>query len=364
MAKPTPTRAPHSPIYGSPAKRDASTEVATPMPQRRQQAAAASVPRFAGSARVEHINAALRETGAVIVDNLISRELADRVTDELQPHFDAVGYDDADIFNGFSTRRVYEVLARAPSSAELMALPQLLSLVDNVLLPFCDSYRIGSSSAIQIMPGEKAQMVHRDDTIYPVHIPGVELQVSALWALTDFTEHNGGTRVVLGSHGSLAGNQGAGSGSLALPGIAQEGDGTYSSYPLDDTVPAEMPKGSLLMYLPSLANISLFAFVNSPLTLGRTFTHQFAGTRYLGSTHHAGGANMSTDPRLALVNTYSLGWLRQEENHMLAIPRHVAVELPRRVRQLMGYQGHNGMLGVSTHAILGRTVSRTFQECT
>jgi ectoine hydroxylase-related dioxygenase (phytanoyl-CoA dioxygenase family) len=66
---------------------------------------------------------------------------------------------------------------------------------------------------------------------------------------------------------------------------------------------------------------------------------------YLGSTYHGGGANSSAAPRLGLVNTYALGWLRQEENHYLAIPREVADGFPDRVRELMGYATHAGSLG-------------------
>ena len=67
---------------------------------------------------------------------------------------------------------------------------------------------------------------------------------------------------------------------------------------------------------------------------------------YLGSTWHGGRANRSTQARFGLINTYSLGWLRQEENHYLAIPREVADSYPEHVRRLMGYQAHGRYLGV------------------
>ena len=66
---------------------------------------------------------------------------------------------------------------------------------------------------------------------------------------------------------------------------------------------------------------------------------------YLGSVLHGGGANDSTTPRMGLINTYSLGWLRQEENHYLAIPREVAQAYPERIRHLIGYQSHGPLLG-------------------
>jgi ectoine hydroxylase-related dioxygenase (phytanoyl-CoA dioxygenase family) len=65
---------------------------------------------------------------------------------------------------------------------------------------------------------------------------------------------------------------------------------------------------------------------------------------YLGSVWHGGGANRSNRARMGLVNTYSLGWLRQEENHYLTIPREIADSYPEPVRRLMGYQAH-GLVG-------------------
>ena len=67
---------------------------------------------------------------------------------------------------------------------------------------------------------------------------------------------------------------------------------------------------------------------------------------YLGSTFHGGGANQSDAPRSGLINTYSLGWLRQEENQYLTIPRDVADSYPEQIRRLMGYQAHGESLGV------------------
>ena len=67
---------------------------------------------------------------------------------------------------------------------------------------------------------------------------------------------------------------------------------------------------------------------------------------YLGSTIHGGGANRSQLPRSGLVTTYSLGWLRQEENQYLSVPREVADSYPEHVRRLMGYQAHGKYLGV------------------
>jgi ectoine hydroxylase-related dioxygenase (phytanoyl-CoA dioxygenase family) len=61
---------------------------------------------------------------------------------------------------------------------------------------------------------------------------------------------------------------------------------------------------------------------------------------YLGTTWHGGGANRSNRPRAGLINTYALGWLRQEENMYLQVSREVANKHSELIRRLLGYQKH------------------------
>ncbi|MDG1857752.1 MAG: phytanoyl-CoA dioxygenase family protein, partial [Emcibacteraceae bacterium] len=169
---------------------------------------------------------------------------------------------------------------------------RVMEVADGVLKPNCASYRIGSSVAIEIHPAEADQVLHRDDEIYPIRMPGMEMQIAAMWALDEFTEENGATRVVPGSHD--------------LREIANIKD--------EEVTQAVMPKGSVLFYL--------------------------------GSSVHSGGSNLSKLPRKGFVTTYSLGWLRQEENAYLTIPKEVIDTYPEHVRRLVGYQGHAPSLGL------------------
>lgn len=253
------------------------------------------LPRIAAAdATGPHLANALRQHGAAIVESIGDPALVTRVSAELRPHFDAVGRNTESDFNGFRTLRIGEILARSRASADLIGHPLVRAVADEILLPHCITYRIGSCTGIEIWPGEDAQALHRDDAIYPMTIPGVEWQLSALWALTDFTEENGATRVLPASHDSAV-----------IPPRPID--------PASATIPAEMPAGSVLFYL--------------------------------GSTLHGGGANRSAAPRMALVNTYALGWLRQEENQYLAVPRHIAESYPDHIRHLMGYRMHGPILG-------------------
>lgn len=177
--------------------------------------------------------------------------------------------------------------------AALVAHPLVMGVADVILKPFCDNYRLNSSDAIEIHPGETAQILHRDeDQLYPIINPDVEYQVSAMWSLSDFTRENGATQLVLKSHRENRGRP----------------------YTDNDVIQAVMPKGSLLLYQ--------------------------------GSTIHGGGANVSDSPRLGLISTYNLGWLRQEENMYLSIPREIVNSYPDHIRRLIGYQVHGKTLGL------------------
>jgi ectoine hydroxylase-related dioxygenase (phytanoyl-CoA dioxygenase family) len=243
-------------------------------------------------ADAETVAATLLESGGAIVENAIPDATLDRIQADLKVPFEKQGHKFSNDFNGYKTLRLSSILALSRASADVLAHPLVLGVADIVLKRHCKTYRIGSSTAIEILPGENAQVLHRDDDFYPIRIPGVDFQFSAMVALTDFTAENGATRVAPGSHDLRP----------------------IDSITNDQITQAEMPRGSILFYL--------------------------------GATVHAGGANKARAPRTGLITTYSLGWLRQEENHYLSIPREIADSYPDTVRRLMGYQSHGRFLGV------------------
>ncbi|MEM6588350.1 MAG: phytanoyl-CoA dioxygenase family protein [Pseudomonadota bacterium] len=230
--------------------------------------------------------------GAVIVENMVPDTLLDQVLEDFKAPFDEQGDKFANDFNGYKTRRLGGILGLSRKAADILAHPLVMGVADIVLKRHAETYRLGSSTAIEIHPGEGNQALHRDDDFYPIRIPGVEFQFSAMWAMTEFTEENGATRVVPGSND-----------------MREIEDVTE-----DQVTQAAMPRGSVLFYL--------------------------------GSAIHAGGQNNSNAPRTGLITTYSLGWLRQEENQYLTVPREVADSYPENVRRLMGYQTDGPYLGV------------------
>jgi hypothetical protein len=231
----------------------------------------------------EAVSAIVKEQGAVIVDGVASSDLLDSIEAELRPYLEATppGPDD---FSGFLTRRTGSLIARSPSARQLVMHPLALGTTGN-LLAHATNFQLHLTQAIAIGPGQPAQPIHKDRWAFDFFpFPtGYEVQCNTIWGLTEFTEENGATRIVLGSNTA---------------------DDTQP-FTQDDTEPAEMERGSVLFYS--------------------------------GSVNHGGGANQTDQVRIGLNITYNLAWLRQEENQYLATPPELAQTLPVELLRLMGY---------------------------
>jgi ectoine hydroxylase-related dioxygenase (phytanoyl-CoA dioxygenase family) len=243
------------------------------------------IPRFDAAATSGEVAAALREHGVAIVERLAPPDLCDRVAGELEPHIAATPTG-GDEFTGAHTRRTGALLARAPSTVDLVAHPLVLDVADAVLWEKKTTFQLHLTQAITIGPGADAQYLHRDQWCFDFFpFPDdMHVEVSTIWALCDFTEANGATRVVPDSHT----------------------DADPRGWTPADTLPAEMPRGSIVLYT--------------------------------GRTVHGGGANTSNETRTGVNVDYVLGWLRQEENQYLSVPIEVVRQLPERVQRLMGYE--------------------------
>lgn len=244
--------------------------------------------QFNPTASPEKVAAATLRDGAAIVLELASKDLTDTIARQLREKMEKFGHRTRNDFTGHKVNRSYSVLSEAPGSVDLIAHDMVMGVADIVLLPHCESYTIGSITGIDILPGQGDQRLHRDDSMYPLQIPGMQTVISCMWALTDFTEENGATAVVPGSHRHI---------------------GRGEDVDVSNREQAVMPKGSALFYL--------------------------------GSTMHGGSANRSNDARLGLINTYSLGWLRQEVNQYLSVPMEIARTYDERMRRLLGYTTHD-----------------------
>jgi ectoine hydroxylase-related dioxygenase (phytanoyl-CoA dioxygenase family) len=191
-------------------------------------------------------------------------------------------------FEGFTTQRIYALFAKTRRFDDAATHPLLLAVLDEVLR----HYQLSAPVGIRIGPGEQAQILHRDDAIYPVPEPHPPLVVNTMWPLDEFTTANGATRFVPGSH------------------AWQPGRVPTASDPVETAV---ISPGSAMFYL--------------------------------GSLWHGGGANQTETPRLGVILEYAAGWLRQQENHCLAVPREIVRELPQRLQELLGYNIYPPFVG-------------------
>lgn len=232
----------------------------------------------------EQVVEALTRDGAVIVDDLASVQAMDAAAAELQPWMDVTQVG-PDAFSGSRTRRTGGLVARSPACREFVTHPLALGVAAR-FLEHATSFQLHLTQAIAIGPDEPAQQIHRDQWAFDFFpFPtGYEVLCNTIWAMTDFTEENGATRLVLGSH-RLA---------------------DRLTFEQANTVPAEMSKGSVLFYT--------------------------------GSVYHGGGANRSPIARVGLNIGYGLSWLRQEENQYLSVPFDIARTLPVELLKLMGYR--------------------------
>jgi ectoine hydroxylase-related dioxygenase (phytanoyl-CoA dioxygenase family) len=242
------------------------------------------IQHLANTATGEQVAETMTREGAVIVDNLLSREEVDAVMAELRPWIEKTK-PGKDSFNGRNTRRTGALIARSPICRKLVMHPLALGAADK-FLAHATSYQLHLTQVISVGPGEPAQTIHRDQWAFDLFSfpKGFEVQCNTIWAMTDFTEENGATRLIPGSH--------------------RFEDKLQFAEP--DTVPAEMGNGSVLFYS--------------------------------GSVYHGAGANRSSDFRIGLQFIYNLSWLRQEENQYLACPLEIARTLPVELLRLMGYQ--------------------------
>jgi ectoine hydroxylase-related dioxygenase (phytanoyl-CoA dioxygenase family) len=228
----------------------------------------------------------LDRDGYAIVERLLSPEEAAAKRRELTAVLEQTPTG-RNSFEGYTTKRIYNFFAKTRAFDDAATHPLLLEVLDAVL----GSYQLSAPTGIEICPGEQAQVLHRDDGIYPIARPHDELVVNTMWALDDFTELNGATNVVPGSH----------------KWVDEQPDESSK------VVRAVMPAGSVMFFL--------------------------------GSVFHGGGANNSDKPRLGVILEYCVGWLRPQENHVIGVPREVVRELPRRLQELLGYNIHPPFLG-------------------
>jgi len=237
------------------------------------------------SAIVEADSAALDRDGYVIWENLLDTEDCRQIREVVRPWLEHTGRNS---FEGLRTQRIYSVLSRTRVCDRLVDNPRVLAVLDQLLMP---NYLLSALQAINIQPGETAQLAHHDDGFYPIPRPRAPLTAATIWAIDDFTADNGATMVIPGSHRW----------------------GQRPPNPEDQAIPVVMPAGSCVFFV--------------------------------GTLWHGGGANNTTRERLAVTAQYCQPWLRPMEAFTLSISREIARTVSDDIRRMLGYSIHPPFVG-------------------
>jgi len=261
----------------------------------------ALIPVVASNNPPADVVAALERDGCVIVTGVLDSSARQAIATELGPHLEkadikkslnekyAADGGPADFYPG-NTRRITALAAKSQAFRALVTHPLMLGACDAFLSPNCVSYQVHATSALVVGPGATVQMLHREEDAFQFFkVPRPNMVLASMWAISDFTAANGGTHLVPGSH--------------KWPGdrVARE----------DEVASAAMPAGSVLLWM--------------------------------GGTLHGAGANVSDNWRFGVFLSYSLGWLRQEENQYVDTPYELARTMPKPLRDLLGYKMHSAL---------------------
>ncbi len=233
---------------------------------------------------------ALERDGYLIVKDLLPAHETDMLAAQLAPWLEATPRCQGD-FYGWRTTRVGGLLSKAPIMQQLVQHPRILAIAEALLKPHCDCIQLNLTQATRVHPGERAQAPHRDEEMWPADTQGRHWLLNVMWAVDDFTEENGATRLWPGSHRTE---------------LDRNADA-------DASIAAVMPRGSACLFL--------------------------------GSLTHGAGANRLDSSRTGVIVSYCLGWLKTYENQFLTYPRDVARSFPEPLQRLIGYQMHKPNLG-------------------
>jgi len=245
----------------------------------------------------EKIIEILRKDGCVVIDNVLSENELAILQSDLNFHFDKIPNCQGD-FYGHKTKRLGALFTKSQVFQKMAIIPSILEVMDHFLLPSCTDYQINLTQAISIGSGEMKQILHQDDPMFPFLHPGSEAMLNCMWAVDHFTEENGATVLVPGSH---------------LWPRTEVLNLDLEDLPSDMLTQGVMKQGSVLIYL--------------------------------GSLFHCGGQNKTNEHRCGAVISYNLGWLRQAENNYLAYSKRDLLEMPSILQKLLGYFVHQPNLG-------------------
>jgi ectoine hydroxylase-related dioxygenase (phytanoyl-CoA dioxygenase family) len=245
----------------------------------------------------EEILEIVTRDGGVIIKGFLTQEQIVRFNAEIEQPLRALAPGSTHeneivaAFHGSNTKRLTNLVTHSATfRSEVIDHPLVHEISDLVFLQESGTYWMTTAQVIEIGPGNKAQMLHRDlENWFPfigMGPSGPEVTINFLVALTDFTEENGATRVI--------------------PGSNHWSDFEDRGTP-EQTIPAVMNAGDVLLFS--------------------------------GKTAHGGGANRTGDEyRRGLAFAFNAGFLTGEEAYPFLVDRELAKTLSPRVQRMLGFR--------------------------
>jgi len=236
---------------------------------------------------VDAQHAQLLRDGFIILEDIVPQVTVDALQAASKPWLDRMGRNS---FEGERTQRIYGLPEKLREADPFIEHPLILAHLDRLLKP---NYLLSQAQVINIKTESPAQPLHMDDGFYLWPRPRPPISAATVFAVDDFTEENGAT--------------------VALPGSHLWGEGRQ---PMSDDrrIQAVMSAGSCILFL--------------------------------GNLWHGGGENRSGADRLAFTAQYCEPWARTQENYFLSVSKETAAGVSENIRRLLGYSIHPPFMGM------------------
>jgi ectoine hydroxylase-related dioxygenase (phytanoyl-CoA dioxygenase family) len=234
----------------------------------------------------------IAEDGYCVVEGALSAEETDAYREALVDLARQEIAEDVDyVYENGSNQRVWALLNKGERYIELAQHPLALGIMEEVL---GSGFLLSNINANIAGPGGTPMFLHSDQDYVPPPFPEYSLVSNVIWMLDDFTDANGATRVVVGSHK-----------------LRRRADFSRQG----ETVAITGPRGSALVL------------------------H--------GAVWHQTGANTTEDQRRhAILAYYCRPFMRQQENWSRSLDPDVAERATPALRQLLGFNIYLGGLGM------------------
>lgn len=233
---------------------------------------------------LDRAKADLAEHGYCLLEGLLEPDHLDALRSRLDEQAAAEILDGTDyVYDNGCNQRVWALLNKGDVFVELAQEPTVVGLIGHLLGP---DFLLSNIDANIAGPGGSRMFLHADQSFAPPPWPHC-LVANCMYMLDEFTDANGATRIVPGSH--------------------LRTEGLDFSQPLPETVPVEAPAGTAMVFD------------------GRLW-------------HQTGANRTASERRRGILAYYCRPFLRQQENWFVSLAPEVLERATPRLRRLLGWE--------------------------